>query len=82
MGKGDQKSKRGKITAGSYGKRRPRRRKSVNKIPVKVMDENEDKKSVNKVREEVGYPSGKSENAESGKAKTASKTAKNKKTEE
>ncbi|HAV02781.1 MAG TPA: 30S ribosomal protein THX, partial [Chryseobacterium sp.] len=23
MGKGDQKSKRGKITAGSYGKRRP-----------------------------------------------------------
>lgn len=25
MGKGDQKSKRGKINAGSYGKRRPRK---------------------------------------------------------
>ncbi len=25
MGKGDQKSRRGKITAGSYGKRRPRK---------------------------------------------------------
>ena len=25
MGKGDQKSRRGKITAGSYGKKRPRK---------------------------------------------------------
>lgn len=32
MGKGDQKSKRGKITAGSYGKKRPR--KTSKPIPV------------------------------------------------
>ncbi len=32
MGKGDQKSRRGKITAGSYGKKRPR--KTPKPIPV------------------------------------------------
>lgn len=30
MGKGDKKTKRGKITSGSYGKKRPR--KAVNKV--------------------------------------------------
>ena len=34
MGKGDQKSRRGKINAGSYGKKRPR--KSAKAAPVKV----------------------------------------------
>lgn len=29
MGKGDKKSKRGKITIGSYGKKRARRKKKV-----------------------------------------------------
>ncbi len=81
MGKGDQKSKRGKIVAGSYGKKRPRRAKSVEKIPVKVMDEDQKKKSVDAVRDEVGYPSGKSENAEVAKKPKAA-AAKNKKTEE
>ena len=64
MGKGDQKSRRGKVTAGSYGKRRPRKSSSVKNIPVTVMDEDEKKDSKVKVRKEVGYPAGKSENAE------------------
>lgn len=64
MGKGDQKSRRGKVTAGSYGKRRPRKSKSVKNIPVTVMDEDETKESKVAVRKEVGYPAGKSENAE------------------
>lgn len=34
MGKGDKKSKRGKIIMGSYGKRRPR--KKVKAVPVKA----------------------------------------------
>ena len=64
MGKGDQKSKRGKINAGSYGKKRPRKNGSVKNIPVKVLDEDEKKASKTKVRKEVGYPTEKSENAE------------------
>lgn len=84
MGKGDQKSRRGKVTAGSYGKRRPRKSNSVKNIPVTVMDENENKKSKVAVREEVGFPDDKSENAElpnDPKPKAAAKT-KAKKTEE
>lgn len=64
MGKGDQKSRRGKVTAGSYGKKRPRKSKSVKNIPVKVLNEDEKKDSKVKVRKEVGYPTEKSENAE------------------
>ena len=64
MGKGDQKSRRGKVTAGSYGKKRPRKSSSVKNIPVKVLDEDEKKASKVKVRKEVGYPADKSENAE------------------
>lgn len=41
MGKGDKKSKRGKITRGSYGKTRPQRKSAVN-IPVKVLVEKEE----------------------------------------
>ena len=97
MGKGDQRSKRGKITAGSYGKKRPRKSGSAKSIPVKVLDEEGKKSSVKKVREEVGYPTDKSENAEvEKKPKTAkgkaekkvddapakTKTTKAKKTEE
>ncbi|MBD8018799.1 30S ribosomal protein THX [Kaistella pullorum] len=89
MGKGDQKSRRGKVTAGSYGKRRPRKANSVKKIPVTVMDENENEKSKVAVRQEVGYPDDKSENADpptdvkpkAAKPKTADKP-KPKKTEE
>lgn len=64
MGKGDQKSRRGKVTAGSYGKKRPRKASSVKNIPVKVLDEDDKKASKVKVRKEVGYPTDKSENAE------------------
>ena len=64
MGKGDQKSRRGKITAGSYGNKRPRKSKSVKSIPVNVLNEVEKKDSKVKVRKEVGYPTEKSENAE------------------
>ncbi len=67
MGKGDQKSRKGKITAGSYGKKRPRKAKSVENIPVKVLDENNKKAPKEKVREEVGFPTDKSENAEGAK---------------
>ena len=94
MGKGDQKSRRGKVTAGSYGKRRPRKSNSAKKIPVSVLDENNKKAPREKVRKEVGYPSDKSENADvEAKPKAAAKTkttdkdekpkaAKTKKTEE
>ncbi len=64
MGKGDQKSRRGKVTAGSYGKKRPRKSTSTKNIPVKVLDEDDKKASKVKVRKEVGYPADKSENAE------------------
>lgn len=79
MGKGDQKSRRGKVTAGSYGKKRPRKSSSVKNIPVKVLDEDDKKDSKKKVREEVGYPTDKSENLET---ETKPKAAKKKKTEE
>lgn len=64
MGKGDQKSKRGKINAGSYGKKRPRKPSSVKNIPVNVLDEDDKKAPKTKVRKEVGYPADQSENAE------------------
>lgn len=35
MGKGDQKTRRGKLFAGSYGKRRPRKAKKSNEAEVK-----------------------------------------------
>lgn len=76
MGKGDKKSKRGKIIAGSYGKKRPRKSTSVDKIPVKVLDEDDKKTSKQKVREEVGYPTEKSENAELEKKEKAPAKAK------
>lgn len=85
MGKGDQKSRRGKVTAGSFGKRRPRKSKSVKSIPVKVLNDEEKKDSKVKVRKEVGYPTGKSENAEvhsDTKQKAETKVKKTKKTEE
>jgi len=34
MGKGDKKSKRGKIILGSYGKKRPARKQTI-KVPLK-----------------------------------------------
>lgn len=75
MGKGDQKSKKGKIIAGSYGKKRPRKASSVSHIPVKVLDEDDKKASKEKVRKEVGYPAEKSENAKvDEKPKTAAKS--------
>lgn len=81
MGKGDKKSKRGKINAGSYGKTRLRKSASVKNIPVTVLDEDEKKAPKTKVRKEVGYPTDKSENAEVA-ADTKPKTPRKKKTEE
>ena len=63
MGKGDKKSRRGKITAGSYGKRRQRKSATVKNIPVNVLDADDTKSSKTKVRKDVGYPANESENA-------------------
>lgn len=67
MGKGDKKSKKGKIIAGSYGNKRKRKMTSTVKIPVNVLDEDDTKSSKEKVRKEVGYPTEHSENAEVAK---------------
>lgn len=83
MGKGDKKSRKGKIIAGSYGKKRPRKASSVEKVPVNVLDEDDKKESKEKVRKEVGYPAGASENAEvSKKPKAATKPKAEKGSEE
>lgn len=91
MGKGDKKTKRGKITQGSYGKTRPKKSASVKTVPVKVLDEDEKKTPKARVRREVGYPTEKSENSEvTKKPKTQKadspeekpKTTRKKKTEE
>lgn len=82
MGKGDKKSKRGKIIAGSYGKKRPRKPSSALNIPVKVLDEDDKKASKEKVRKEVGYPADKSENAEVEKKPKAAAKPKTEKKEE
>lgn len=82
MGKGDKKSRKGKITAGSYGNTRPRKTVSAANIPVKVLDEDDKKASKEKVRKEVGYPTQKSENAEvEKKTKVAAKPKAEKKEE-
>jgi 30S ribosomal protein S31 len=39
MGKGDKKSKRGKILMGSYGVRRPRRKQVTAVLPAEVIEE-------------------------------------------
>ncbi|MFA8434189.1 MAG: 30S ribosomal protein THX [Marinifilaceae bacterium] len=36
MGKGDMKTRRGKISKGTYGARRPRKKKKGKKVQVKV----------------------------------------------
>ena len=82
MGKGDKKSRKGKIIAGSYGKKRPRKDRSVNNIPVKVLDDDDKKASKEKVRKEVGYPTEKSENAEVEKKPKAAAKPKAEKKEE
>ena len=83
MGKGDQKSRKRKITAGSYGNKRPRKPSSAINIPVKVLNEEEKKASKEKVRKEVGYPTEKTENAEvDKKPKAAAKPRTDKPSEE
>jgi 30S ribosomal protein S31 len=54
MGKGDKKTRRGKIILGSYGVRRPRKKTDKPEIkPVKVVAEKEPKeiKAVKEVKE-------------------------------
>ena len=82
MGKGDKKSRKGKITAGSYGKKRPRKASSALNIPVKVLDEDDKKASKEKVRKEVGQPTENTEKADvEKKPKTAAKAKVEKKEE-
>lgn len=81
MGKGDKKSRRGKITAGSYGKRRQRKSATVKNIPVNVLDADDTKSSKVKVRQDVGYPANESENA-NVENDPLPKATKDKKTEE
>lgn len=64
MGKGDKKTTRGKRIAGSYGKTRPRKSASVKKIPVKVLDEKEEKAAKSKVRKQLPPQTEPTENAE------------------
>ncbi len=53
MGKGDKKSKRGKIISGSYGVLRPKKKKNA----YKVKEENSEKKTATKaVKEEKLKP--------------------------
>lgn len=91
MGKGDKKTKRGKINQGSYGKTRPRRSVSVKAVPVNVLDEDDKKAPKSKVRKEVGYQTEPTQNAEVAKKPKTPKAdaadenenpAKKKKTEE
>ena len=82
MGKGDKKSRKGKVIAGSYGNKRPRKGRSPLNIPVKVLDEEGKKASKEKVRKEVGQPTGKSENAEVEKKPKAAAKPKAEKKEE
>lgn len=43
MGKGDKKSKRGKIFAGSFGKTRPKNKKKDDAVSAEKKSENKDK---------------------------------------
>lgn len=80
MGKGDKKSRKGKIIAGSYGNKRPRKASSVIDIPVKVLDENDKKAPKEKVKKGVASPAEKTENAEvEKKPKAAAKPKADKK---
>lgn len=83
MGKGDKKTKRGKISQGSYGKKRVRNSKSVAAIPVKVLDEKEEKAPKAVVEKKVAKPKTTTKNAEvADKKEEKPKTARKKKTEE
>ena len=73
MGKGDKKSRRGKITAGSYGVTRPRKKASALEVPVKVMDADEEKAPKTKVRQQVGEQTEPTDNAEVSKKTKATK---------
>ena len=52
MGKGDQRSRRGKIHRGTFGRRRPKRNKSVVKQVVPAVEVSPKKTS----RKETGTP--------------------------
>lgn len=67
MGKGDQKSRKGKISAGSFGKSRTKNKngKSAASIPVRVLDDHDATVSKEQMRKSVGFPDEPTENAES-----------------
>ncbi|QIG89786.1 30S ribosomal protein THX [Chryseobacterium sp. POL2] len=76
MGKGDQKSRRGKITNGSYGKRRPKK-SNVAKVVTTVNADKETKVKATKPKAEK-----KVEKEETKVAEAKPKTTRKKKTEE
>lgn len=83
MGKGDKKSRRGKISQGSYGKKRARKKKSVAAIPVKVLDKGEKTSPVEVVSKKLPEQKSKSQNAEiEGEKEAKPKATRKKKTEE
>ena len=68
MGKGDKKTKRGKITLGSYGKSRPRPTKKAASAPI------EEKPVVAKAKAPAKESAAKATEAKATKAKTTKKT--------
>ena len=63
MGKGDKKSKRGKISQGSYGKSRTKKRTSVAAILVRVLGDQDELVSRVKVEKKLPAQTNKTENA-------------------
>lgn len=53
MGKGDQKTKRGKITRGSYGKTRPRKKTTGTEVSIKEKVQNKKAAQPEKTTEEI-----------------------------
>ena len=50
MGKGDKKSKRGKIFRGTFGKRRPRKAKSFVAIPAEQITAKKEEKKIEETK--------------------------------
>lgn len=88
MGKGDKKTKRGKIIAGSYGVRRPRKIRKYSKSVVTdkteepVVAKKTSVKKTTKPAEKKTTPKAKAETKVNSKAKTTSTKKSNKKVTE
>ena len=81
MGKGDKKSRRGKIYRGTFGKRRSHKKvKQTTAVPVAKKVEEEEKKEI--AVEEVKPEKGKSEKATAEEKKPRKKKSTKKKSKE